>query len=97
MPAEFELLDAEDSDATEQLEHVRIELHAQDIDRAKRGWAAIVPEISPNRLRMEIYPPLKPQDIYTKSQITGNIVLVSRRADNGEMEPYMFHLVRLRE
>jgi hypothetical protein len=37
------LLDVDDPPATEPLENVRIELHAQDLDRAKSGWAAVIP------------------------------------------------------
>jgi hypothetical protein len=79
----------------EPVENVRIELHAQDVDRAKAGWAAVIPEVSPNRLRMQIYPPLKPEDIYTKTEVIGDIILVSRQTESGNAEPYMFHLVRI--
>jgi hypothetical protein len=97
IPSDIALTDVNENESTEQIENVEIKLHAQDIDRTKRGWAAVIPGISHNRLRMEIYPPIKPQDIYTKTLIRGDIVLVSRMANNGDMQPYMFHLVRLRE
>lgn len=97
IPSDIRLVETYDPEITEQLENMRIELHAQDVDRAKLGWAAVVPDISTNRLRMDIYPPIKPEDIYTRSDIKGDIILVSRRTNNGKMEPYMFHLVRLRD
>jgi hypothetical protein len=96
VPSDAQLLDTDDEDTSAPLENVRIELHAQDMDRAKTGWAAVVPELSPNRLKMTLFPPLKPEDIYTQKEVTGDIVLVSRRGKNGKMEPHTFHLVRLR-
>jgi hypothetical protein len=95
VPSDTRLLDADEPPATEPLENVRIELHAQDLDRAKSGWAAVIPEISQTRLRMQIYPPIKTEDIYTKHDVLGDIILVSRRNEAGNMEPYMFYLVRV--
>lgn len=97
VPSDAQILDAEDQPTSEPIENVRIELHAQDIDRAKTGWAGVIPEISPNRLRMQIYPPLKPEDIYTKTSIIGDIILEKRRDDTGNMEPYLFYLVRVHD
>lgn len=97
VPSDAQILEAEDPDSTMPVENVRIELHAQDLDRAKVGWAAVIPELSENRLRMKIFPPIKPEDIYTKQEVYGDVVLVSRPVETGKMEPYMFHLVRLRE
>jgi hypothetical protein len=94
VPSDAQILEIDESPSTEPIENVRIGLRAQDMDRAKSGWAASIPKISGTRLRMQIYPPLKPEDIYTKKTILGDIILVSRRNDAGSMEPYMFHLVR---
>jgi hypothetical protein len=79
IPSDIRLLEFDEPEETEQIENVKIELHAQDVDRAKRGWAAVLPDISPHRLRMEIYPPITPEDIYTKPEVQGDIILVSRR------------------
>jgi hypothetical protein len=95
VPSDARALEMDEPPDMEPVENVRIELHAQDVDRAKTGWAAIIPEVSPNRLRMQIYPPLKPEDIYTKTEVVGDVILVSRRNESGNMEPYMFHLVRV--
>jgi hypothetical protein len=76
-------------------ENVHIELHAQDMDRSKQGWAAVVPEIWNKRLRMEIYPPIKPEDIYTKKRLRGDIMLVSQKQPDGSYRPSMFHLMNI--
>ena len=97
IPSDISLLNLDEPDTTELLENMKIELHAQDVDRARRGWAGVIKEISPNRLRMEIYPPIKPEDIYTKQEVTGDVILISRNGGAGKKEPYMFHLVKLRD
>ncbi len=97
VPADTRVLEIDEPPNMTPIENVRIELHAQDVDRARSGWAAVIPEISQDRLRMQIYPPLKPENIYTRSEIVGDIILVSRRSETGIMEPYMFHLVRMHD
>jgi hypothetical protein len=76
---------------------VEIELHAHDKDKAESGWAGAIPELDIKRVRMSLYPPLDPEQIFTRDKVRGDIILVSRRQDDGEYEPYMFHLVRMTE
>ena len=97
VPSDAQILDTDEPDSSAPVENVKIELHAQDVDRSRSGWAGIIPEISPNRLRMSLYPPIQPDDIYTRNNVRGDIILVSRRNRSGKVEPYMFHLVRLRD
>lgn len=78
-------------------EDVDIELHAQDIDRSGGGWAAVIPQISTDRLRMKLYPSIRPEVIYTRTKIRGDVVVISRATEDGTMEVYLFHLVRLRD
>jgi hypothetical protein len=60
IPTDAQIQGADVPEIARPFSDVLIELHAQDVDRTKQGWAAVVPEISPKRLRMEIEPPLKP-------------------------------------
>lgn len=86
----------EEGDKSDPFENVEIELHAQDIDRAKQGWAGIPKGHATSRLRMELYPPITPDELWGKSTIRGDIILMSHQKD-GRATPYMFHLVRLRD
>lgn len=97
IPSEAQIEDFQDDEASEILENVEIELHAQDVDRTKTGWAGVVPSISKRRMRMEVYPPVRPQDIYTKERIRGDVIVVSKRKDSGEFEPTVIHLIRVRD
>lgn len=82
-------------DTSEYLANVEIEIHAQDIDRARQGWAATNPGHVNKRLRMQIFPPVKPEEIWTSPKISGDVVIVSERQDDGELKPVMIHLLRV--
>jgi hypothetical protein len=94
-PSDAQALSEEPQTVSEPRENVEIHLHAQDKDHGKQGWAAVVPSISPDRVRMHLYPPIKPADLYTKKVVRGDVLLESRRTDGGELAPFRIHLVRL--
>lgn len=95
IPSEAQIDSANVPETVKAFEDVQIELHAQDMDHSKQGWAAVVPKIGNKRLRMEIYPPIKPEDIYTKTRLRGDIMLVSRKKPDGTYQPSMFHLLNI--
>ena len=97
IPSEAQIDAASVPETVKPYEDVQIELHAQDIDHTKQGWAAVVPKIGSKRLRMEIYPPIKPEDIYTKKRLRGDIMLISRKKPDGTYHPAAFHLVNIIE
>jgi hypothetical protein len=97
VPGDAQMLEYDDAPKTKPLENVEIELHAQDIDHTKSGWAAIIPSFSKERMRMEIYPPIRPIDIYTKTKIRGDVIVVSKFNKNNEEVPSICYLVRLKD
>lgn len=97
IPGEAQMFDFDDGATSRQITDVTIELHAQDVDRLKKGWAAVIPSVSKQRVRMELYPPIRPVDIYTKTQIFGDVIAVFKTNVAGEAEPSLYHLVRLKD
>jgi hypothetical protein len=95
IPSDTQIDSAEIPETVKAFEDVQIELHAQDMDHSKQGWAAVVPKIGNKRLRMEIYPPIRPEEIYTKTRLRGDIMLVSRKKADGTYQPAMFHLLNI--
>jgi hypothetical protein len=75
---------------------VTLELHAQDRDKGSTGWAAVPKGISERRVRMRIMPPVLPADIWGKSTVRGDIVLISKLTGEG-FEPSEIHLTGLTE
>ena len=95
IPSDVQIDSADVPETVKPFEDVQIDLHAQDIDHSKQGWAAVVPKIGSKRLRMEIYPTIRPEEIYTKKRLRGNIMLVSRKKPDGSYQPSRFHLLKI--
>lgn len=70
-------------------------IHATDLDSAKTGWAGHLPGVWEKRLPMRLYPTIRLDDLFGKREVTGDVILVSRRDAAGEYVPYLFHVVRL--
>lgn len=96
-PSRAQIVEDEPRPLSEPLENVEIRLHAQDVDRNKQGWAAVVPTLSSKRIPMHLYPPIEPTDIYRKAVVHGDLLVESRLNEKGEMEPVRIHLIRLRD
>jgi hypothetical protein len=95
VPSGAQMLEFEEPPPTRSLTDVEIELHAQDVDHTRQGWAAVIPSVSKRRVRMELYPPIMPVDLYTRTRVRGDVLAVYRESQKGEMEPCLYHLVRL--
>ena len=91
-------LDAEMADEEEVQEPYtdqEIVVHATDLDSNKTGWAGHLPGIWEKRLPMRLYPTIKPDEIYGKRTVTGDVIVVSKKNRDGEYVPYVFHVVGL--
>lgn len=97
VPTEAEIESANVPEIARPLNDVLIDIRAQDTDRSKQGWAGIIPSVSQNRLKMEIFPPITPDKVYTKQRLRGDVMLVSKKKNDGTFKPYMFHLMNIRE
>lgn len=97
MPGDVAEETIEPGDTSEFLSDVEIEIHAQDMDRARQGWAAIIPGHVDKRLRMQIFPPVKPEDIWTRARVRGDVIIVYEKQENDELKPTMIHLLRISE
>jgi hypothetical protein len=82
---------------SEMIRGAKIILRAQDRDRAKSGWAGIVPEVSSRRLKMQVYPPAKAEDLYLLEEFTADIIVIKRPSLGGNYEPYLFHVVSVQD
>jgi hypothetical protein len=96
VPSDAQIEEASVPEITKPFDDVVIELHAQDIDHARQGWAAIIPAVGPKRIRMELYPPIKPDDLYTKKRIRADIMVVYTKRSDGSYKPAIAHLMNLK-
>ncbi|HWA30053.1 MAG TPA: hypothetical protein VG867_03095 [Rhizomicrobium sp.] len=96
VPSDAQIEEGDVPEIVRQFENVQIEIHAQDVDRTRVGWAAIVPSVAPKRMKMELYPPIKPEDLYTKRHIRGDIAVVFEKKADGSYKPSLFHLMAIK-
>lgn len=73
---------------------VALSIHAQDMDKGNTGWAAVPGDLSQRRLRLKLIPPVEPMQIWGKSAVIGDIVLISKLTGDG-YEPVEIHLTSI--
>lgn len=95
-PSDVQLEEIDDEETSSQHPNVEIELHAQDKDKSKQGWAGVPVGISQDRIKMELYPPIKPEELWNKERIRGDIIVLSKKK-NDKYIPYLFHVVRIHD
>lgn len=74
--------------------NVTIVLHAMDRDRKKTGWAGHVPGLFDERIPMDLEKSLDPDTLFGKSEINGDILLITEEDEEGAMRPKNFLLVQ---
>jgi len=74
------------------LEDTAILFEAHDRCRHKTGWAAIVPAVSAARKIMHIDPSVNVDELFTKRQIRGDVIVFSEADDDGEYQPKLYYL-----
>ncbi|PIW29172.1 MAG: hypothetical protein COW30_05530 [Rhodospirillales bacterium CG15_BIG_FIL_POST_REV_8_21_14_020_66_15] len=79
------------------MENVAIEFQAHDLGGLKRGWAAVVPEVSESRKSMHIDPSVNVEAIFTKKEARGDVIVFAEMDEQGEYQPKLYYLQRLSE
>jgi hypothetical protein len=73
----------------------RVVIHAMDRDRSKLGWAGHIPDLFNERVPMKLDKSIDPESLFTKTEITGDVLIVYDVNDDGEKTPHEFHLLRI--
>lgn len=96
IPFQAELDEPEDLERYRHFKGVDIEIHAQDRDKAKTGWACVPVGISGERIRMKIIEPLKSSDVWNRDKIVGDITVISKMTPDGYV-PSEVHLTSIHD
>lgn len=80
-PQEFK--DKEDFEKYTPHHEIILEIHAQDKDKIKTGWAAIPKGITDKRLRMKLVEPVTAQNLWTKDSVKADIIVISTLTADG--------------
>ena len=84
--------DAEKTD-TQFENNKRIVIHAMDRDRGKIGWAAHIPSLFEDRVPMKLDKTIRPKSLFTKRQITGDVLIVYKLDEEENRIPSEIHLL----
>ncbi len=97
VPADLPLPDEEES-KTETAFHqdVKVVLHAADKDRGAYGWAGHIPGVVDNRVRMQIDKGIKPERLFGRRSIRGDVLVSYDVEPDGELVPREFLLLAIR-
>ena len=71
---------------------VYIEIRATDLDSTKKGWAAVIPDISEKRTRLQLDPTIKPTDVLAKLKFKGTVTVVYKTNKSGKKIPSLYLL-----
>ncbi|MFT5240764.1 MAG: hypothetical protein ACI9OU_001050 [Candidatus Promineifilaceae bacterium] len=72
------------AESFENRENVEIHLRAIDLDRARTGWAAVLPSISDSRTKLQIDAIIDLEELKGKTIVTGDVTLVWVVKDDGK-------------
>ncbi len=74
-------------------EGVDVRLRAVDLDSPSSGWAAVVPEINPRRVRLELTDTINPDELFGRKSVRGTVEAVFRKNVHGQSELRLYRLL----
>jgi Mor family transcriptional regulator len=66
----------EEEEFIDDYEALEIEVRATDLDSTKRGWAAVAPQLSKKRIRLQLDPTINPELLAEERNITGKATVI---------------------
>lgn len=66
----------EEEEFIDDYEALEIEVRATDLDSTKRGWAAVAPQLSKKRIRLQLDPTINPEILAEERNITGKATVI---------------------
>lgn len=79
------------------IERVVVKLRAHDLDREKSGWASVIEEVSPNRVKTHKDPSIPAATIFTKPSVIADVRVHLLEDEEGEMVPDLYVLMRIHD
>lgn len=86
-------LEDDDEERTDGYRKVRVILHAYDIDHVSSGWAGHIEGVWDRRVRLKLSPSIQPSRLFGRESIVADIILVSKKRQDGTYTPTLIHLI----
>lgn len=96
MPSDIDLAQYEPPAEFEVFENVVVKFRAHDLDRNK-AWAATVEDASPNRRPLHLAPDVRPEQLFEKKEVRGDVLVTSHLDANGDYVPSLYYLQKVHD
>jgi hypothetical protein len=93
--AMLDFVPEEGDEEIQEFKNVRLQIRATDLDSFKRGWAAIIPSLSNRRVKLQLSPTIKPDQLTAGATVYGNIDVLFIHPEDGERIPKLVFLKEL--
>lgn len=94
VPSDIDLADYEPPSDTEELRDVLIRFRAHDLDKNKK-WAATIDEVSSERKPLHLAPDIKPERLFNRMQVRGDVIVTTVRNNEGDYVPSLYYLEKI--
>lgn len=94
LPSDAEMAMYQPPTQTDELERTPVKFYAHDLERPKK-WAAVIEEISPQRLPLHLAPHIKPEPLFARRQVLADAIISSVRNDEGDYIPSLAILTKV--
>ncbi len=91
-----EIVEEEEKTESQFENNQRIIVHAMDRDRGRSGWAGHIPALFEDRVPMKLDKSIEPETLFTKTEVTGDVLIVYKENDAGVRSPSEIHLLRIK-
>jgi hypothetical protein len=97
IPYQIDVDSLEEGDRYEHFPGVRVQLHAKDRDKGETGWAGVVPTVSDERIKIKLYPDVRPDMLWDHETIWADVTVVYRTNKRGDEKPVLTYIERVLE
>jgi len=91
------IYDEENLERSIKFENTEIRIRATDKDYSGRGWGAIIPEFSENRVRMNVDPSIDLSELSHEDTVNGDVVIFHSIDAEGNIKKPHAHLYKVYE
>lgn len=82
----------EPEESVEDYDSLLLELRAIDLDHTKSGWRVIAPDLSERRIKLQLDPSVRADDLFNQRQIRGNVTVIFHPDKAGKKVPRLIFL-----
>jgi hypothetical protein len=87
-----EIYDLPPQDFIEELRDVEVQIRSLDLDSTKKGWSARIPQVSSDRVKLQLAPFLNGDDLMHHPVFRGNVTVIYEVGEKDERKPRLFFL-----